>query len=619
MKKLKRTLAFLLALVLLCTASCGKISDGANDTTATTATTATSTIPAGKTTCYNIIFALATIPPVLAALESISNGYQTYAIIERGKTYSGIDSLEYFHNAGFDPKSNLSNGFTEDEFNSMVAKVSELKGEDVYFNFYVQDGTALMAAAIAANAGITSNDFHVYMCEDGTGAYNALKRVFIDGKTVNGQKDEVYETYSDYVSLARTEFDSIMKKDDNKYNDPPLAYNIGKAYALASLPNFTYCLQDEATIVSIIDSFGEIKTALGAAFGIEGYALSSEYKLSLKYCKIAEAVTNLSTEQRTDYLTLMYGDYYEDTYKALTRTERAGETAPEKKLVFIGTRHMGYPDFASNDAHGIGSHYTVPASYDSLPDKYKTELLFSTKEDYDLFLNVLNDLDNYSQDVTDAARIAARWACFTYYIDYIYTLKLTYALYGEEYDIIMKGHPREVIGESDQWGGQYLVAYGDGLTYCFDKLMDKALIAFHESDSIGKYIGAVPYGTSAENLAYLGANISLGGLPSSTYNGFDLSVDVVFIIAETNESIDGSASQVKSRYEAGTLGYTDENGESKTTAFLNTGNIYKALISIYEKSGNTDMANKYRVLFEQWLTQNRDGATDIDEQGFAKK
>lgn len=618
MKNIKRAVAFLLAIVLLCTVSCGKTTDGTTATTATTATTSTTTIPAGKTTCYNIIFALATIPPVLAALESISNGYQTYAIIERGKTYSGIDSVEYFHNAGFDPKSNLSTGFTEDEFNSMVAKVSELKGEDVYFNFYVQDGTALMAAAIAANAGITSNDFHVYMCEDGTGAYNALKRIFIDGKTVNSEKDEVYDTYSIYVSSASTEFDDIMKKSDNKYNDPPLTYNIGKAYALAALPNFTYCLQDEANIISIIGGVGETKTALGTAFGIEGYTLSSEYTLSLKYCKIAEAVAELSTEQRTDYLTLMYGDYYEGTYAALTRTERAGEKAPDKKLVFIGSRHMGYPDFASNDVHGIGSHYTVPNSYESLPDKYKTELLFPTKADYDLFLNVINDPANYSDDITDAARISARWACFSYYVDYIYTLKLAYALYGEEYDIIMKGHPREVIGEYEQWGGQYLVGYGEGLIYCFDKLMDKSLVAFHESDSVGKYIGTVPYGTSAENLAYLGANISLGGLPSSTYNGFDLSVDVVFIIAETNESIDGSASQVKSRYEAGTLSYTDENGEIKTTVFLNTGNIYKALISIYEKSGNGDMANKYRELFEQWLAQNRDGATDIDEQGFAK-
>ncbi len=38
----------------------------------------------------------------MAAIQSIDSGYDTYAIIERGKTYSGIADLEKFHNVGFD-------------------------------------------------------------------------------------------------------------------------------------------------------------------------------------------------------------------------------------------------------------------------------------------------------------------------------------------------------------------------------------------------------------------------------------------------------------------------------------------------------------------------------------
>ena len=49
------------------------------------------TAPAHDAKIYNIIFALATVPPVLAALDSIGSGYETYAIIERGKTYNGIE------------------------------------------------------------------------------------------------------------------------------------------------------------------------------------------------------------------------------------------------------------------------------------------------------------------------------------------------------------------------------------------------------------------------------------------------------------------------------------------------------------------------------------------------
>lgn len=610
MKKLKRALALALALLMLFAASCG-ITDGDG------ATTPSTQLPNNKTTCYNIIFALATIPPVLAALDSIANGYETYAIIERGKTYNGIDSLEYFHNVGFDQNNNQSSGFTEEEFNAMVSKVKELSGEDVYFNIYVQDGTALMGAAIAANAGLTADDFHVYMCEDGTGAYVALENTYIKGKTVNAETDEIYDSFVSAAVNAKNEFDGIMSSSTNVYNDWRLGYNIGKAFALATLPNFTYCLQDESAVRDIIESVGENKTRLGAAFGIEGNKYAVEYTLNLRYQKISDAVDGLSPEKRTDYLELMYGKYYQATYDGLTRTERAGEKAPEKKLVFIGARHNGYPDLASNGNYGIGGLYSVPQSYRELPDKYKTELLFPTEADYQVFLDVINDASNYSPDAADGAKKAAQWACFNYYIDYIYTLKLTYALYGEEYDIIMKGHPREVIGEHEEWGGLYKVGYGEGLSYCFDALMDGALVAFHESDSIGKYIGMVPYGTSAENLAYLGVDIAICGLPSSTYNGYDTDVDVIFVLAETNETIAGDASQVKTRYEAGNLTYGDSDGNEKTTVFYNMGNIYKAVASVYEKFGNTTMAEKYEALFDSWLEANREGASDIDEQGFA--
>ncbi len=630
MKFSKRFLAFFLAAIMLCLAACGggqSATSGSTATTPTTSTTSTTVsaeIPNTKTTCYNIIFALATIPPVLAALDSIANGYETYAIIERGKTYNGIDSLEYFHNAGFDHTNNQSTGFTAKELEDMTKKIEELKGENVYFNIYVQDGTALMGAALAANAGLTAGDFHVYMCEDGTGAYVALHNAYIKDKTVDGEKDDVYDGFSRAVVSAKAEFDAVMAKTNNRVSDTALIYNIGKAFALAALPNFTYYLQSEDDVVSIIEGIGANKTKLGACFGITGYNYNVDCKLNLKYGKISAAVDALSEEQREDYLTLMYGEYYSATYKALTRTERAGEAAPSKKLVFIGSRHEGYPDLASKADYGTGGLYNVPLSYDKLDDKYKTELLFATEADYEVFLSVIENMKNYDENAPEVAINAARWACFNYYIDYIYTLKLTYALYGEEYDIIMKGHPREVIGEYEEWGNRYKVMYGkdaqgNNLLYCFDKLMDKALLAFHNYDSVGKYIGKVPYGTSAENLAYLGADISICGLPSSTYNGYDTDVDVLFVLAETNEAISGDASQVKTRYEAGNLTYTDENGEVKTTAFYNLGNIYKAAAEVYRKAGNTKMAEKYTALFGAWLAANRPDAGDIDAQGFAVK
>ncbi len=628
--RFKKFLALVLACLMLFATACDKtpsLPDDSNDSDSITDIEDTLPPDVGERTVYNVIFALATVPPVLAALDSIANGYETYAMIERGKTYNGIDSLEKFHNIGFDPTSNLSNGFTTKEFNDTVNAVKELmeKDENAYFLFYVQDGTALRGAAVAANAGLGTDDFHVYMCEDGTGAYVALNDSYIKGKKVSADTDEVYEGYAEAVAKAKAEFETVMSKTDNKNGDAELKYNIGKAFALAALDNFTYYLQDEASVIDVLESAEGEKTFLLSAFGVDGYTENTELKLNLKYQKISEGISKLEESEKTAYLTLMYGQYYEDTYAALTREERADEKAPLNKLVFVGTRHNYYPHFASDEKYGIGGladEATVPQSYAELDEKYKMPLLFATEADYDVFLEVLNNADNYGDDATDEAKRLARVACFNIYIDYMFTLKLTYAVYGADYDIIMKGHPREVIGGFEEWGNMYKVKLDEEDVYVYDKLLDSALLAFHEKDSTGKYIGTVPYGTSAENLAYLGVDIAIGGLPSSTYNGYDTDVDVLFIIGETDQDIAGSGSaevysQVKARYEAGDLLYTDADGKKQTTVFYNTGNVYKIVESILTEGENESLAERYRELFSNWLETVHPDATDIDAQGFA--
>lgn len=617
MGSFKKIIALTLALVMLAASfvSCKKPSDDEGNTTPV--------LPESGDKVFNIIYALATVPPVLAAIDSIDSGFETYAIVERGKTYSGIDKLEYFHNAGFDVSSNESSGLEQDKMDAMVAKVKELKeaNENAFFVFYAQDGTALSCAAIAANAGVAKDKFHVYMCEDGTGAYVALKSNFIDGKTVSAEKDEPYEAYDALVKEANEKFDSVMSKTDNKSLDNALFYNIKLAFALASLPNFTYYMQDEAIVSGILKATGENPTLLLSAFGIEGYngEKTSEYKLNLRYQKISEGISKLSEQERKDYLVLMYGDYYEDTFSALTRTERADKPAPEKKLVFIGARHSYYPVFASDEAYGIGGLKDgdkIPASYAELDAKYKNALLFANEADYKAFLDIINKSDEYSADITDEVKNKVQVAAFNLYINYIYTLKFTYALYGDEYDIILKGHPREVIGASGEWGNRYTVTYGENQTYVFDSLLDSLLLSFHAADSIGKYIGMVPYGTAAENLAYLGAEVSICGLPSSTYSGYDTDVDVLFIMGATNESINGDFSQVKERYLAGNLTYTDGE-EEKTCVYYNVGNTYKYASEIFKTVGDNASASAFESLYKAWLASERSGASDINGQGFA--
>ncbi len=585
------------------------------------------TAPEEGAKIYNIIFALATVPPVLSALDAIESGYETYAIIERGKTYNGIEKIENFHNAGFDPANNLSNGFTGEEFNAMVAKMRELReaDENSFFYIYAQDGTALRAAALAANAGIPIEDFHVYMCEDGTGAYKSIRENYIEGKNVSDETDEPLDAFMSVLNEVGMNFTIIMTKQDNKNSDPVLKYDIKAAFALSVLPNFTYWLQDKANVDGILSAAEGSK--LPGIFGVGGFENTTMMLANLRYQTISSKISKLTDEQKQDYLTLMYGDYYAETYAALTRVTRCGETAPKDKLIFIGARHAYYPKFASDAKYGIGGlkkGEAIPTSYSQLDEKYKNALLFGSADDYRAFLAAVNEPSNYPEGAPADVIAEIKSECFNLYINYIYTLKFAYLLYGEDYDIILKGHPREVIGAYSEWGDRHTVKRTEGegdaakeIKYSYDKLIDKALLSFHANDSVGKYIGMVPYGTAAENLAYLGVDITICGLPSSTYSGYDPDVDVLFLMAETNEAISGDDSQVKDRFGAGNLTYHEGENELPTI-FYNTGNTYKFAASILSKSGNTAAAAEFGNLYRAWLSANRSGASDIDPQGFAK-
>ena len=365
MKKIRGILALLLIFAMSLCLGCKKIPDEPIDSESESESESmpndnapgTLVTPPEGSTQYNVIFALATIPPVMAALDCIENGHETYVIIERGKTYNGIAALEKFHNTGFDPNDNLSQGFTATELGAMVDQVKALNEstENAFFNFFVQDGTALMAAAISANAGLTRDQFLVTMYEDGTGTYDALTNTYIKGKGVTDSSDNIYIGYAEKVAEVSALFDEIMAKNDNGVADTALRYNIGRAFALAALPNFKLVMQNETEVVSIIENASLLpRTKLLSVFGVEGYDDEVEYKANIEYKTISQMVSKLSEEQRTNYLTLMYGDFYADTFAALTRTMRADEAAPAKKLVFIGSRHSGYPKFASNAAYGIG-------------------------------------------------------------------------------------------------------------------------------------------------------------------------------------------------------------------------------------------------------------------------
>jgi len=581
-------------------------------------------LAASYKTEYNIIFTLATVPPVMAALESLNSGLPTYALIERGKTYSGIKDIDNFYNIGFNPSNNLSNGFTNELFNTVVNQIKELNvfGNEK-FNIYLCDYTGLYGVALAANARLRPNQYHLYLCEDGGQTYDKLRNCYVDNKTVDSTMDQPYEAMRKGVSDMQTRIGEISSRTDNRISDLEWDYNI--IFPMASLDNVTYLMQDEVRVKNYLEELGSSthRTKLLSAVGIEGYNDTTEIKLNFEFGSISNKVEKLNNDKKQSYLKLMYGDYLEDTYNTLTRSTLSDNvtTVPIKKLVFISSRVKSYPQFATNSDGVIDFGYAaaksvndVPDSYADLDEMYKTDFLFGKEEDYQLFINQLKLAENYNDGILpeQATLDAIRVDCFNYYIDYLFTLKFTYLLYGRNYDIILKGHPSEVIGEHDTWTQHY-----DAGAYRYDKLYDNLLLAFHTNDSIGKFIGLIPFGTAAENLAYLGADISLCGLTSSTYTGYEQSVDIKFVMSRTNYAID-SDTNLNGRYAVGTLLDHDEEGTEQTTAFFNIGNIYKELISYYsnESTGDASQKDKYVELFNKWLRKVNDLQNDADTSGY---
>ena len=575
---------------------------------------------------YNIIFTLATIPPVLAALDCIDNGNETYVFIERAKTYYGIDTVTGFNRVPeFVKTDNADTGFTNDDFNNVVKMIKNLNvNGNEKFNIYVCDYTVLMGFGLAASAELKNNQYQIVLCENGGKTYEGLDSDYITGKTVDSSMDEPYKKFLEDVATVKSKIETILSKNKHKVNFD-IGYDL--AYPAATLRNVRYLIQDKVSIKNRLEAVGSenYKTKLLSVFGFEENA---EISINFDFGSISERVEKLQPSQKQNYLKLMYGASFKDTHDTLTRTTLSDNVTevPSEKLVFIGSRANSYPHLAEYFGYAdVTDASQVPDSYDELKSMYKTDFLFGKEEDYQLFINELKDATNYENNALPERELldAIKVNCFNYYIDYLVTLKFTYLKYGKDFDIVLKGHPSEVLGEYETWTQHYDVTVNEQY-YRYDKLYDNLLSAFHEQDSIGKYIGLIPFGTAAENLAYLGVDISLCGLSSGTYTGYEQSIDIKFVMATVDTAID-SDTNLSGRYANGTLLDHDKNGKEDITAFFNIGNLYKQLIEYYssEEHGNDKYKAYYEEKFKAWLRAvnglSEDADTngyDVDNQGF---
>ncbi len=573
-------------------------------------------------TKYNMIYTKATIPPVLSALYSIGNGYDTYALIERGKTYSGIaDSDAGFVNVGFDPNKSETS-FTRDNYADMLNKIKELNvfGNEKFI-IYLRDADLYYGYLFVRDAGLTENQYEIVMCEDGTQLYNWFRATFINGKTASQDSDQPYDAFVELATWANEYRQTVLDNKELEMYDLNCEWDF--VIPATTLENVKLCMQDKEQLIGMLDSISVDGYKSKLINLLKGEEVDG-YKLNVQSENISQLVSSLDSTKKQNYIELMYGDYYEDTYNTLTRTKLSDgvTTVPQKKLVFIGSKFNNYPKWASSDAYGIGGAKTVedvPDNYAQLDQKYKHPLLFATQADYDSFISTFNSADSWATEPSQTQKDAIKVAAFNDYINYMFAFKYVYAMNRNKFDIIIKGHPAESIGGYDGWNNKYPL---EG--YYYAKLVNALLVNFHSNDSVGKFISMIPYGTSAENLAYLalGDNLSIGGLSSSTYNGYDRSVDVRFILASIDTDITTSSLNLYGRYNDGSLVF-HENGEKKITELINNGNLYKNLFEYYTAQSQTSYANMYKDLYENWLrVQCKLEGSDslegygVDKQGF---
>lgn len=98
-------------------------------------------------------------------------------------------------------------------------------------------------------------------------------------------------------------------------------------------------------------------------------------------------------------------------------------------------------------------------------------------------------------------------------------------------------------------------------------------------------------------------------------------MDVLFVLAETNQDVAGSGeadvvSSVSTRYEAKNQHYTDVSSEISVTSCFNTSNVYKATATVCEADNTYDTAAVYAEQYETWLTEVHGSVSGMDAQGF---
>lgn len=519
---------------------------------------------------YNIIMTASTVPPTLAAMDSIKNGGKTFVYLQRAKTYAGIQEMKDFKTFGKLNLESQDNKIDPDRAWDAINLVSRTKSVDkkAKFTIYVTDFNAYLGYAIGIYAGLSDSDYKVVMIEDGFSTYANFQKYFIDGKTVAANDDQPYKAFDALKKEALAVIDEMKEDAKNVLTagEKLKMENFNAVYALASLPNAEYRIQDINKIKSMLNDNVPSSRLTKIYNGQD-----SEIKVNVNSKTITESRELLNASQTEKYLTLVLGsEYRAKAGELLTRSKDGNDNnVPTKKLVFIGSRVNSYN-------FGLVEDLTE-STYSKAKQTY-TELTASATAG-DAFAKTMVEMYNEADWTRLTGLLPANCEgnnvkylyAFNLLQEYRYTFYVTLEAYGDTYDFLYKGHPSEEILQNTNTleATRYKTS---GIEY--NDEMYALVKSFHFEDSLGKRIGMMPGRVAAENFAYLGYDFALGGISSSTYTGYATYIPVEFVyLGGTNNALTNS--NVSGRYNNGTLLRDVEN--NLPTSILNIGSVYKML------------------------------------------
>lgn len=449
-------------------------------------------------TDYNIIMAHSTNPAVMATIDCVKNGNPTYAWFERKGTFGGLTlNSNFTKSSNFDTAGELN----QDVISEMGKTAFKLikKSPKSKINIYVTDFHAIPALQVAYQAGLSEDQFHIYLIEDGAGAYSNFNTAFVSGSTYSAGSDgadavdTAYTKFTEKVS-ALNEIVEDIKEAKGVYSGDILNYSY--CYAAATLPNVTYWFQDTNPLKNYLDEAklqgSKMYDVLHLLDDQEDYT-SPVTQMNLKVETQAHAEQTLTEDQKTIYGKMSISSYMFDMM-----------STDDKKLVIAGTSPttIDNRDFIPDIT--VEALKTMHNSTGGLKEPYASLL------NEDMYNLVIANLDKNGSDYDDVLNM---------YLEYAGTMTAIQKKYGQEYTVMYKDHPKygledSRITASDQRWTSSLFAGDDAAAK--GTAMFNLVNKYYKKDTYGKEIKVMESSTNiATYMTYF--DMDLCGWDSSFY------------------------------------------------------------------------------------------------------